>query len=189
MNNPFLKSNNNNRFKFLDVEDNNSREVKKSYSKPPRYNRYEKEQRYNFENSFKQKDVAIIKFDDLTAFPELIQQCVPKPMFNSSVDFKSIVKTTEKIEDTNKEKTLLPGWVVLSEKHTNKTSDKNNEPNDIMENIISDIVINSNKYKQLYNDINGDDAYDDLYYMSPVYGSDYDTLSDDNNDDDDSSDF
>ena len=37
----------------------------------------------------------------------------------------------------------------------------------------------------MYDDIHGEGAYDDLYYVSPIYGSDYESEYDNDNEIDD----
>jgi hypothetical protein len=101
---------------------------------------------------------------------------------------------TETTEDIYK---LKPGWIQISKTDgqiviiDNSTSTKQEitNLNCEMDNVIQKLQQNWLKHKVNYDSIHGKGAYDDLHYLTPIYGSDlddddnYDDITDDDSDD------
>lgn len=113
------------------------------------------------------------------------------------VDNKSFKTILNKIQpvSTIQKKYVKPGWVEISfinKKieyiHGEKTSEQiNREVKESLENnhhycmskAVDKMVKNHEKYKITYDILYGEGSYDQMYYSKPVYGSEYDTESDD----------
>jgi len=109
----------------------------------------------------------------------------------SSFDFKTALET-EVITEKDKKKEVKPGCVEISKgmngkieynygKHTStiksideeETNYYNNNINQIMVKAIDNMKDNWSKYKKNYDEIYGEGAYNEMYYLSPIYGSEY----------------
>jgi hypothetical protein len=112
----------------------------------------------------------------------------------SSLNFKDIVNTKIIPETLPEEDEIInPGWVKISksktsneliwkygpsteyEKKINKQEELENDINYCMNRSIETMKYRWAKYKEEYDELNGEGAYDEKFTLSPVYGSEYDT--------------
>ena len=158
----------------------------------------------NSNNQFREAKIApIIEFtvsDEL--FPLLNHTVTPSK--NTSTNFKDALNHQTEIGITENI-TLRPGWVQISKIDNNIVIDQANigaydikmqkiqelqeDPNYIMKRVVAIMQKKWIKYRIDYDNIYGEGAYNELHYLSPVYGSEYDTddnesLSDSNGSDD-----
>lgn len=155
-------------------------------------------------NHFRETN-QIVKTNEFTIIDELFPSLIPilTVSKNNSSNFKDALNQKNEniiVDDI----TLKPGWVQISKVKgkiiTNQAKpspydikmkqieELYKDTNYIMNQIVNTMQANWLKYKTNYDNINGEGSYDDLYYLPPVYDSDYDTdesesLSDDNIDD------
>jgi hypothetical protein len=95
---------------------------------------------------------------------------------------------------------IRPGWMEISR---NKTTNKitynigpykfqrqklEKTPNYIMSKAIESMNKRWDIYKEQYDSINGEGAYDEKYTLAPVYGAEYDSYDDENDSYDDEND-
>jgi hypothetical protein len=203
-NNSFLKSNDrsnnksNNRFQFLEPDENPLKKEKKIISKyDSTDNSFTKsfDRRDNYRNGQPIKAIVI----DITSeyFPDLIPiKNEPSPEIQQSkqyINFKDIVNTKIQEEIIDETKIINHGWVRISKSKTNneiiwkygpptefeiklqKQEKVENNINYCMNKAIEIIQDRWNKYKEEYDELNGEGSYDEKYSLSPVYGSEYDT--------------
>jgi hypothetical protein len=138
-------------------------------------------------------------------FPDLVEKidisekitCDTTKADNIVPEFKNtLLKSLEK--PLNEVKIVKKGWVEITGNpdnmgkieyrygSKNQYLDYEDELRDIYDNNISlffnkaidKMKIRWDKYKEEYNEIYGEGSYEDLYYSSPVYGSEYDSNSD-----------
>jgi len=140
---------------------------------------------------------------DLTAeyFPVLVSTNTESANITQQskpyVNFKDIVNTRIEEEFANENNIINPGWVQMSKSKTSneiiwkygppteytfklkKQEKQQNNINYCMNKAIETMKVNWDKYEQEYDEIYGEGAYDEKYSLSPVYGPEYDTESDD----------
>jgi hypothetical protein len=126
-------------------------------------------------------------------------QMQPKIDDKIAKDFKDVVNTVidKTVDDQN---SIKPGWVEVTrikgqtrcsyrygEKTEYQTKIEEIEkikasPNYIMNTAINNILKQRERHITEYNNIHGDEAYEDRFIMSPCYGSEYETDGDDTDD-------
>jgi len=245
-NNRFLNPKENNRFNFLNDEDDTNKSSsypsnksnrknfeyessKNSFTQPSNrdrgYNRdrdlnrdrgnRDREYRdtgYNREynrtnNKFKTdtKEQLKLDFNNTELFPELVgkkESDINSDKVNDKVNmsgFKDILNNT--IEDTTEKPNKIPsGWIQIS-MVDRKVVIENGEPTLSMINteeqedninynmniIVDAIKRNYEENERVYDSINGEGSYSERFKLPPVYGSEYDTESEEdyvNNEDD-----
>lgn len=138
-------------------------------------------------------------------FPDLSVNKVGSSVSNtinaSSKNYANITATVNEVKKANKNP-VIPGWVQYSKSNTKKTiffdvtyGDKTksqieqeqkdaalNNPVYIHNKMRFALANNWNKYKQQYDEIHGEGAYDLVYYTEPIYPSLDENFSDDEND-------
>jgi hypothetical protein len=134
---------------------------------------------------------------DITAeyFPDLIPiKNEPSPAIQQSkqyINFKDIVNTKIQEEIIDETKIINRGWVRISKSKINneiiwkygpptefeiklqKQEELENNINYCMNKAIETIQEQWNKYKEEYDELNGEDSYDEKYSLPPVYGPEY----------------
>jgi hypothetical protein len=165
--------------------------------------KHKREHRPRNSNHFKEVPIAtpteFIISDE--SFPSL--NPIIEPSKNNSSNFKDALNQHNEIVVTE-DITLGPGWIQIHKvnnhiviKQANispydikmqQIKELQEDPNYIMDRVITTMEKNWIKYKIEYDNIHGEGAYDDLHYLSPSYDSEYDTdeydsLSEDNSDD------
>jgi hypothetical protein len=201
-NNRFLKSNN--RFQFLEPDENPLKQEKKIISKyDSTDNSFTKssdrrDDRRDDRNRQPTKHIKAIIIDITTEyFPELIPiKNEPSQVIQQSnqyINFKDIVNTKIQEEIIDETKIINHGWVRISKSKTNneiiwkygpptkfeiklqKQEELENNINYSMNKSIEIIQERWDKYKEEYDELNGEGSYDEKYSLSPVYGPEYDT--------------
>ena len=154
----------------------------------------------NIQKNFKYKEEL---------FPDLIVNkagsSVTNTINNNSKNYADIAATVNEVKKVEKNP-VMPGWIQYS-KSKSKSKSKSNkktiffdvtygdktkrqieqEQHDALLNdsiyihnkIMSTLANNWNKYKQQYDELHGEGAYDLIYYTEPIYPSLDDNLSDD----------
>jgi len=199
-NNPFLKhKESNNRFQFLDDTNTTTyNDIKKDKKVISNYDSttnaftrsFNKRER-GFNNRIDKDETRFSKAEPITIdfsneFPEL----VPQPC---KTNFKDAVKNQIKPEIIDETKIIKPGWVKLSMSKTNniilkeqgpltktqialkRQEELDNDINYCMNQEIEKMKYRWDKYKEKYDELNGEGAYDEKYKLSPIYDSEYDT--------------
>jgi hypothetical protein len=152
-----------------------------------------------------QKDTKYNYKEEL--FPDLsvnkVGSSVSNTINTSSKNYANITSTVNEVKKANKNP-VLSGWIQYSksnkskktiffdvtygdktkiqieQEHNQKVKDAAlNNPVYIHNKIISTLANNWNKYKQQYDEIHGEGAYDLVYYTEPIYPSLDEYLSDD----------
>ena len=141
----------------------------------------------------KKKEPIEFKFDN-NLFPDLINECVNKPIktennlcFKEAIHF---VKKDEPMEQNN----IRPGCVELSFSNRKIVSNRGplsaselkykqqcimeNDPIYIMHTAVENMQINWERNRKLYDMIAGEGAYERDFVSPPVYGPEYDSESD-----------
>jgi hypothetical protein len=141
-----------------------------------------------------------LDFNDTELFPELVnkkESDINDDKVNDKVNmskFKDILNNI--IEDTTeKPNKILPGWIHLSivdrkvviengepTQSMINTKEREEQEDDInynMYNIVNAIKRNYEANEQLYDSINGEGSYIERFKLSPVYGPEYDSESED----------
>lgn len=150
-------------------------------------------------NENNQKDIKYNYKEEL--FPDLsvnkVATSVSNTLNNSSKNYANITATVNEEKKVYKNP-VLPGWVQYSKSNKktvffdvtygNKTKRQiEQEQYDVMVNdplyihnkTMSTLANNWNKYKQQYDDIHGEGAYELAYYTEPIYPSLDEHFSDD----------
>ena len=183
-----FKNKNSERFNFLESEiktnnkqiDNNKfLEKNKKSDSNFRNDKHDKQKSNSF---FKEPNISFNSED----FPTLSGFSNNQVISEKTMNFKDVVKTQIKEEEIDKVK---PGWVEYrkvagktiitygNNPNFTETETENENCNIIMNNAINKIVDNYFNYRHQYDEKNGYGAYDSVYYLSPVYGSDYEKES------------
>lgn len=199
-NNSFIKSSSSNKSSSFNKSSSNNSSSNNFSSNKSNIVYHKKEQNNHFRET-----TPIVKTGEFIINEELFPSLTPivTSSKNNSTNFKDALNQKNEITIVN-DISLKPGWVQIS-----KVNDKiiinqakpspydikmkqieelYKDTNYIMNQIVNTMQANWLKYKTNYDNINGEGSYDDLYYLPPVYDSDYDTdecesLSDDNIDD------
>lgn len=123
-------------------------------------------------------------------FPALVKQDVSNihQEQQTHMNFKDIVNSSNQndIINYNISNNDIYGWVEFYKSNTSneivcnnysKTQIKNNEEdvNELMNNTIELMKQRWIRYKEYYDGVNGEGAYDEKYVLPPIYGSEYDT--------------
>jgi hypothetical protein len=144
--------------------------------------------------SFRQREIAPVKIPEVVLtpdlFPELISNNTTNTQLSDSTNFKDVLNTKVEIEIITNKNTVEPGFVEItvvnrkiitkcgpltpSDKKFNEEAERENNVDYCMNNVIGVLDKLWKKYKEDYNSINGEGAYDELYYLPPVYGPEYD---------------
>jgi hypothetical protein len=153
-------------------------------------------------NDNTQKDTKFNYKEEL--FPDLSVNKVVSTNndYKDSKNYASITATVNEVKKIYKNP-VLPGWIQYSKSNTKKTiffdvkyGDKTkrqieqeqnqkeeeellNDPVYIHNKTMSVLAKNWNKYKQQYDELHGEGAYDLIYYTEPIYPSLDNNLSDD----------
>jgi hypothetical protein len=150
----------------------------------------EKDTKYNYKEEL---------FPDLSV--NKVGPSVSNTINTSSKNYANITSTVNEVKKANKNH-VMPGWVQYSKSNTKKTiffdvtyGDKTkrqieqeqkeaalNNPVYIHNKMKLALANNWNKYKQQYDEIHGEGAYDLVYYTEPIYSSLDENFSDDEND-------
>jgi len=241
-NNPFLKSktdmkSNNNRFQFLDNDEENNKSIKKEKKEKKIISEYnssnnsfikqsnvtnnqkdidrgyrtynKKENKHNLNHKINENEP--IKTTEFTIekelFPELFPELSTKKHYKSenevietpSINFKDILTNKDKGNLSAKNKptknVVKTGCVEISYSKTYnkivynhgppssyiiKMQQQHDDPNYSMNKAINLMLYNYESYKHYYDFFNGEGAYDEKFFVPPVYGSDYDDDEEDN---------
>jgi hypothetical protein len=141
----------------------------------------------NINNVFRKNNEKTITFkQQQNDFPELYTT-TSSLTTNSSLCFKEAInKVTDNI---NNEDIILPGTVKIYFKQGKivyqygeilepKNENINDDPNKIMDKIITNIKLNRDRYIKHYNKLHGNNAYEDQYVLPSIYGPEYDNFDD-----------
>lgn len=124
-----------------------------------------------------------------TDFPELSETCKPT---NTSLCFTEAIK---KEVVTNDNSSFIPpgtvqitynkGKFIYQYGESTLTTDilESENPNIIMNNIIHQLQLNRNKHIKQFNKLHGNNAFEDLYVLPPIYGPEYDEYSESESED------
>lgn len=198
-NNRFLKyKESNNRFQFLDnTNTNNISNIQKdkvisNYDTTTNvFTRSFNKRERGFNNRMEKDETRFSKMEPITIdfsneFPELVSQ-------PSKTNFKDAVKNQIIPEIVDETKIIKPGWVKLSMlKSKNiilkeqgpltktqialkRQEELDNDINYCINQEIEKMKHRWNKYKEEYDELNGEGAYDEKYKLGLDYGSEYDT--------------
>ena len=160
--------------------------------------RFNYESRYDSRNHFTSNKTPTFELN-VDSFPEITSrsQDTTKECGKNSINFKAAISTVN-LENNSRE--IEPGWLhiyinnetkQLEKKYGKtrygktrygKTKQHNEDDYDInyqMSNIIDNLTYNWSRYKEQYDDINGEGAYDRRFY----YKITDDTLEDEEDDD------
>ena len=124
-------------------------------------------------------------------FPELIQNSNnSSENVSNATNFKDILNTQIEPEIDPNRNLVTPGFVEItvvnnkfimkhgpptrSEIKMNARLERENNINFCMNNVIVALATQWTKYKEDYDTLNGDGSYDELYFLPPVYGPEYD---------------
>ena len=197
--NPFTS----NRFSNLD---NSSFQEKPKNKKP-----------VNNSNSFIKKSEQKVKYLDINnteIFPDLANNsekekekevCLDKNKNKNIQKFSDIVNNNPNEFIEKKDREVKPGWVEIyldkntrkiihayNENDLNLNDELNNDINDNLDIIMNDVIesINKNrlKYINYYDSIHGEGAFEELHYLPPVYGPEYDSESEEESNEEDEND-
>ena len=179
---------------------NNSftREPNRQYNTPRFYNR---------DNSFRKPEIIkpqpVKEFDISTeVFPEMQgsnnKEETVVEISSNKTHFKDIITKVNPELNKLEENKIKPGWVEISRVkgktifkkgpltpyliHLQEQEELENDPNYIMNKAITQMIVNRDRYIQEYNCLHGEGAYEELYILPPVYGSEYDTADDEDED-------
>jgi hypothetical protein len=130
-------------------------------------------------------------------FPDLTVNKVVSIVNNNSNNYATITAKVNEVKIVEKNP-VLPGWIQYTKSNKSTTffdvryGDKTkrqieqekkdallNEPFYIHNKMMSVLAKNWNKYKQQYDELHGEGAYDLIYYTEPIYPSLDEHLSDD----------
>jgi hypothetical protein len=152
-------------------------------------------------NEQEQLHQSKIDFNDTNLFPEFVNKENDSKNIKDddnifSFKFKDILDDSLKKDDTQKIVNISPGWLQMTivdrkivTKHGQTTpymekleKEKELETNidHIMHNIVETLKINYEVYEKNYDLINGEGAYNEKFRLSRVYGSEYNSESEDN---------
>jgi hypothetical protein len=162
-------------------------------------------------NDYKPREPSpppVVKVDtnDTTLFPELTPIKENTTIVKASTNFKDILTTVIE-QEKPKTNPIPPGWVQIAsvnrkavynygpktawmmkqEKQEEIQTQLDEDPNHIMFQAIEQMKKSWELYERNYDSINGEGAYDERFRLSPVYGPEYDTESEeeDNSQDED----
>jgi hypothetical protein len=126
-------------------------------------------------NNFTNKKVEkMIDFNNKEEFPSLIMHNRLSECKNVSTNFKDILNFKQ-IELETKNVHLLPGYVeIVKDKNGVIQYKYNNIYNNVnihnsFNYVIESMMCKWDNYKKQYDELNGFGAYDDLYYLKPIY--------------------
>lgn len=158
-----------------------------------------KEQNYNsFSSQSKQPKPQIFNIE-IEEFPELVSPLTTTSTCDNlspAKNFLEAVNTVNIIEEDNDK--IKPGWIVICKSNNNENSDNNeikiiegelteyrlklkekedlmnkDSPNYIMEQIHEELCKIWDKNIALYDSIHGEGAYEEVYYLPPIYDDFY----------------
>jgi len=161
--------------------------------------------------SSKKPEIKPVFSLETESFPDL--SCKKENVSNKletdklSTNFKDILRPKTKTEEiSNTQNKIRPGWVEISNKQNKiiynygpktcyeikmkQQEELEKTPNYIMNKAITMMIENWERFKENYDDINGEGAYEQIYVLPPVYDSDEDDCEyGDDNDDENSFDY
>ena len=203
----FLDSEEPNKKSYIKDKKNNypySSSNNNSFTKSSAKNNERKQIEHTTNNKNHFREITTIPTTEFTITDELFPLLTPivAPSKNKITNFKDALNQhNEHIVD--EDITLRPGWVQISKINNKIVINQANigpydikmqqmqqlqqlqeDPNYIMNQIMSLTHNIWLKHKTIYDNIHGEGAYDDLYYLPPVYDSDYDTDCDSQFEDD-----
>jgi hypothetical protein len=129
---------------------------------------------YNSFKNLRNKNKKEFSFNK-NEYPELCSSNTNDHPFSESSIQNFANAILKPIDVINEENVLKPGWIRITKNTNNKImyeygpslikdSKENPEnPNDIMNNIISKLIANRERYRYEYNSINGPFAFEDFY--------------------------
>jgi len=141
--------------------------------------------KYSTNNKKKEYSLNMNEYPDLNTSVNASESYLNKND-NDTINFAGAI--LKEIPVVDNIETLKPGWISIQFKNNNfiykygpslkkePTTDLDN-PNIIMNNIINKINDNRERYKNEYNAINGDHAYEELYEKYNIY-EDYSDIED-----------
>lgn len=169
---------------------------KTNFSNPRRYNNDNKNSEYIKKKEKEDKKMFII---EEVEFPEITTSMSISN--NSKINFRDAIKKEIEIEIENidfVENKVKPGCVEISHIngkivfkegpltpyliHIQKREEYEKTPHYIMNKAISSILQNREKYIDEYNSIHGENAYEELYVLPPVYGPEYELEEEESDD-------
>ena len=194
--NPFLRpkeqrSNNDQNKNEKYNSSNNS--FTKSYNNNSISNDTRSQNGFSKENrSFKSKDKAPIKTNEFILSEDLFPMLAPIVATKQiSTNFKDALNYKNNVDDTENNK-LKSGWIEIYKSNNNiifnegeptpykikkqQIEKLKDDPNFMMNKAINRIQIKWDRYRKMYDSIYGEGSYDDLYYLPPIYGSEYDNI-------------
>ena len=152
-------------------------------------------------SNFKPKES--VKVPEIILTPELFPELIPNSNNSSdnvsnATNFKDILNTKIEPEIDPNRNLVTPGFVEItvvnnkfimkhgpptrSEIKMNARLERENNINFCMNNVIVALATQWTKYKEDYDNLNGDGSYDELYCLPPVYGPEYDIEEEETND-------
>ena len=187
-NNPFLSSRehnkSSNRFSALVTStDNLYNDIKKDKKYATINNSFTKSNNFERKQNKSVKDNSFVPKTDLIiiseeAFPSLASN--NNQIDTNTINFKDVLNhSKEKI--VKEDNTLKPGWIEISKINgtiniiDNSCPEKVADLHFLMRKTISQMQKKWVNSKTIYDDIYGEEAFDNLHYLSPVYDSDYDS--------------
>ena len=162
----------------------------------PFKNEYNKKSSYKSSSYFTSNKTPTFEFN-ANSFPEITPLSEDKTSqdVNDSINFKAAIST---VNFENNSMEIEPGWLHIyinnetkqlekkygknkygKNKYEKRNSEDNYDINYQMSNIIDNLTYNWSRYREQYDDINGEGAYDRRFY----YKITDDTLEDEEDDD------
>ena len=146
------------------------------------------------EPNFKPREREPVKIPEIVLtpelFPELISNNTTNNQLSDSTNFKDILNTKVEIEIITNENKIEPGFIEItvvnrkfitncgpltpSDKKFKEEEERENNVNYCMNRVVGVLDKLWKKHKEVYDSINGEGTYDELYYLQPVYGPEYD---------------
>jgi hypothetical protein len=144
--------------------------------------------------NFKPRERETVKIPEIVLtpelFPELISNNTSNTQLSDSTNFKDILNTNVEIDIITNENKVKPGFIEItlvnrkfitncgpltpSDKKFKEEEEKEKNVNYCMNRVVGVLDKLWKKHKEVYDSINGEGTYDELYYLPPVYGPEYD---------------
>jgi hypothetical protein len=181
-------SNRNDRNDRSDRNDMNNRSDRNDMSnRNDRRDNHFKNSSNDFNKSNIPKAKEFIFSEDL--FPDLIPPTNEKSIENTTSKFKDILNTEIDESLAIQKNIIQPGWIEISringknivknneltpyEIKMKKINELTNNPNYIMNTVITTMNKNRDKHIQCYDSIHGEGSYEELFVLLPVYDEEY----------------
>jgi len=193
-NNSFTKPSNN-----FERPQNNRRDDNRRDDNRRDDNRRDDNRRDDNRRGFKPRALEPVKVPEIIFTPELFPELIhnsnnSQDNIETSTNFKDILNTQLEPEIDPNKNNVEPGFVEItvvdnkfimkhgppthSEIKMNANLERENNINYCMNNVVIALGKQWTKYKEEYDNLNGDGSYDELYCLPPVYGPEYDIDTD-----------